>query len=187
MAFNINEFNAEVNKSGLAKNNLFEAIITGPVSIGNTSRLLCRSVSLPGVNIGTEDFRPHGYGPAIKRPMSFELEPVTCVFMVDGAFRIKNFLHRWAQLVFNYNNETMTANYQGVRAYEAGYMRDYAGSVTIKVYPQNDPSVHYEYRYGNAYPISIGGIDIAWENGSEIMTMTASFAYNIFNNSTITQ
>lgn len=187
MAFNINEFLGEVNKSGLAKNNLFEAYITAPVAQNANVRLLCRSASLPGVDIETQSVRPHGYGPDFKVPTSFSLPPITCIFMVDGNFDMKKYFHRWSQKVFNYDNNTMTSSDNGTRAYEAGYMREYAGSITIRVYPQNDPSVYYEYRYGNAYPVSIGGIDVAWENGAEIMTMSVSFAYDIFSNSTTKQ
>lgn len=190
MAFNISQFNAAVNKHGLAKNNLFVMKINLPNSLnvlqessGIETRdltLLCRSADVPGLEVATQDFKPRGYGPSEKRPTAFELPLLPTVFMVDSNFAVMKFFHRWMQSIVNYD---VTSGYSsevngGQRPYEFGYRDDYSCTIELTIYSGNQTDKTYTIQFFNAYPTSVGNVAVAWENAAEVMTLPVQFAYD---------
>ena len=185
--FNINEFTAEVNKRGLAQNNLFFVTITLPnvlnalhddVSARELS-FLCRSVDLPGFEVGTMSVKHQGYGLAEHRPSNFEYQPLQTVFMVDGDFAVKKFFHRWMQEIVNYDVDGgIISEVNGKLPFEFGYKSDFAATVSVHVYSTNTQTVEYTYKFGKAWPTSISGTQVAWENSAEIMTLPVTFTYS---------
>ena len=192
MSFNISEFSSQVNKRGVAKGNLFVAQITlgktGSTIQRNLSdqistkelRFYCRSVSLPEVAIGTTPVRTRTTGPSEQRPSTFEYSPLPTVFMVDSDFAVLKFFHRWMQEIVNYDLDAGYASEtpDGRIPYEFGYKDDYVCTLEITVYSDNLEGKFYTYKFSNAYPISVGSIEAAWENSAEVMTLPVSFAYD---------
>jgi hypothetical protein len=188
MTFSISQFSAEVNKHGVAKSNLFVARITPPQGLvpedttmePQTLTFLCSAASLPPVTIETQQFKPRGFGPSELRPNGFELTPLNTIFMVDGRFGVMRFFHQWMQQIVNYDvsggyfSESPTA----LLPYEFGYRDDYAGTMEIIMFSGNDGQNQYTYKFNNVYPVSVGGIEVAWQNGAEVMTVPISFAYD---------
>lgn len=183
MAFNIAEFNAQLNRHGVAKNNLFLARITAPVSGDSVSTrdlsFLCRSVDIPELTLDTTKVKPVGYGPGFTRPIGMEFQPIPMVFMVDSNFGVKKFFHRWMQQIVHYDlgSGGINTSPSGMLPYEIGYKDEYAGTVEIIVFADNSEEQVYSYRFGSAYPISVGNITAAWENQAEIMTLPVIFSY----------
>lgn len=187
MGFNINEFRGIVNQVGVAKTNLFEAFIIPPADIGSGDRLRyqCESVSLPDLGINTEKVMPHGHGRGSMRPTSAEFSNLTCNFIVDNEFAAKEIFYSWMMYVTNYDNSSYSSRTNGLFAHEYGFMDEYGGGIEIRVYPDHKDDVTYEHRFGNAFPVNIGSIELAWANEAQIMVLPVTFAYNIYSNTTI--
>jgi hypothetical protein len=190
MTFSISEFTSQINRVGLAQSNLFVVRITLPNALSileegavNTRTLtfLCRSVELPEISIGTTEFRPRGFGPSERRPTLFEYSLMPTVFMVDSSFGVLNFFHRWMQAIVNYDVE---AGYQSSNPssatlpYEFGYKDEYAATIEIIVYSGPSEDRFYTYKFGNAYPTTVGSITTAWENSAEVMALPVTFTYD---------
>lgn len=188
MTFNVSQFAAKVNGTGLAKNNLFVANITPPLSVNlpikNDLMFLCRSASIPGMDINVVEIKPQGWGKAEKRPTEFSKGGLTLTFMVDSNFAVSQFFHRWIQSIVNYNTLSgdISEDSAGKLPYEFEYKDNYVGDVEIIVYAENKDTNGYArtytYKCMNAFPIAIGSIETAWENQAEIMVITVAFAYD---------
>jgi len=187
MAFNINEFRSVIHQKGVAKNNLFEALVVPPSGIqgGDVLKYECESASIPDLGVNVENVKPHGFGHGVNRPVSAQFQDLQCNFIVDGEFSAKEFFYAWMQEVVNYDNSNYGVSTNGLLPYEFGFMNDYAGSVNIKVWPDNKEDKYYEHKFGNAYPVNIGSVELSWANEAEIMILPVTFAYNIYSNSTI--
>jgi len=188
MTFNINEFAARVNTVGLAKNNLFAAMITPPRAINlpieRDLPFICRSVSIPGMDISTIDVKPEGWGLSEKRASDFVKSNLTLTFMVDSDFRVKQFFHMWVQTIINYNYMSGGSSQDSSNKlpYELDYKDNYSGVVQVEVFSENKDTNgnarSYVYQFDKAFPVAIGSIETAWENQAEIMLITVSFAYD---------
>ena len=185
MTFNISNFAAKVNSTGLSKNNLFAAAIKSPSSmnlpIENDLIFLCKSASIPGMDLETTSIRPQGWGKMEMLPTSFTKTNLTLTFMVDSNFAVKQYFHRWMQTITNYNDLKGPSSESGGKLpYEFDYRNNYAGEIDIVVYSEHDPSPDartYTYKFTNAFPISVGAIETAWDNQAEIMLITVLFTY----------
>ena len=188
MAFSLSEFNGQIAKRGLAVNNLFLTTITLPGQIGrevesyigtNEIPFYCRSVALPEMDLGLQEVRHQGYGMAHKRAVGMSYTPINMVFMVDADFGMKKLFHRWNQWIFNHGNgDGAQTVVDKKRLYHHNFHQDYAGTVDIKVYSYNQEAITYTYKLNGAFPVQIGGINVAWKNGAEVMTMTVNMAYD---------
>jgi hypothetical protein len=195
MAFNISEFTSQINKYGLAVNNLFIAQFTLPKSLslfgsgfGNRTNMetrdipfFCRSVQLPDLEVGVTDVKEQGHGVSQKRATAMENGVVPVVFMIDANFSIKKLFHQWNQSIFNHGNgDGPLAQLDSRKLYEFNYKDDYSSVLEITVFSHNNTDQAYTYKFFGAFPVSVGGVQSAWENGAEIMTMTVNFAFDSF-------
>ena len=190
MAFNINEFKSNVARRGLAKNNLFLTRISLPNSMSyieeqiSTRELtfLCKSASIPGLNIDFTEYQPHGFGTHEKRPTDLKYGDLSLTFMVDSQLGTMKFFKKWMQGIINYNSYDgyLQTDRQGKIPYHFGYKEDYAATIEVLVYSGNDADKAYHYKFGNAFPVVIGNIDQAWENQADIMTLPIGFAFDKF-------
>lgn len=187
MTFSISEFNAQVNKRGLAQNNLFYVVVTLPNALLGLEEMigsrelsfLCRSVDIPGMEIGTTPIKNQGFGIAEKRPVDFQFDNLQTVFMVDGDFATLKFFHRWMQEVVNYDNSAGNlSEVKGRVPFEFGYRDDYAATVEVFLYSTHVGDKLYAYKFGKAWPVSVGSITAAWENSAEIMTLPVAFTFS---------
>jgi hypothetical protein len=190
MSFNINQFQAQVSRRGLAKNNLFLTRISLPNSLNyleeniSTRELtfLCKSAAIPGMNINFSEYQPSGFGLHEKRPTDIRYGDLSLIFMVDSQFATMKFFKKWMQSIINYNTYDgyLQTDRQGKLPYHFAYKEEYAATVEILVYSGHDASSAYHYKFGNAFPIGIGSLDQSWENQGDIMTLPVGFAFDKF-------
>lgn len=198
MSFNISDFTAQINKrKGLAKSNLFvmnihlSSTLSSSLNVDEIAsgistsdlRFFCKTVSIPEFSINTVTVKERGYGPGSTRPIDLEYSPLTAIFMIDAEFDIKHFFHQWMQEIVNFNVEQgAESQVRNKRAYEFGYKDDYTSTLEVVTYSYNTLNTNntYIYKFGNAYPTSIGNVDVSWENEAEIMTLPVTFAYDEF-------
>lgn len=190
MAFNIAEFSAQLSKHGLAKNNLFFTRITLPPSLkalednipSRELSFLCKSTTLPSVDLDVVDIMSQGFGKSEKRPTNIHTGSLSLQFMMDSNFSTMKYFHRWMQSIVNYNSYDgyFVKDADDKYPYEFEYKENYAAEIEILVFSGNDADKVYRYRLGNAYPFSIGDINVAWENNGELMTLPVGFEFDKF-------
>jgi len=195
MAFSISEFNSQLNKHGVAKNNLFLVTITLPNALqkelfpgeaneAETPELVkdikffCKSATLPELTVQTVDNFPNTFGTPDRRPSAMQFTQIPTVFMVDSNFKVKEYFHSWMQRIVNYDKQSPIGEVQGRLPFEIAYKTEYSAGVTIEVYSYEQKAITYTYRFENAFPTSIGEVQVAWENAAEIMTLPVTFTYD---------
>lgn len=188
MSFSITEFSAQVNKSGLAKTNLFFVRISLPRSLQFledklTTRELaffCKTVDLPSFDLQHMPVKNLTVGPMEYRPISMDYQPVSALFMVDSNFGVMSFFHRWMQAIYNYNSDggSQSMDSQNKLPYQLEYKENYVATIDIIVYSGHDANKIYSYKLSNAFPLGVQNITTSWENQGEIMTLPVSFAYD---------
>jgi len=195
MAFNINEFSAQINKHGLAQTNLFIVRITPPptftgiadgaednsvsLNLSRELQFFCRTVTLPELDVQTVDVQKQAFGAITRKPQSMAFPVLPTVFMVDSNFAVLKFFHRWMQKIVNYDTSAGPISaVDGLLPFEMGYKSDYATTIEIIVYSFQSESITYTYKMDGAYPIQVGNITEAWEAQGEIMTLPIGFTYD---------
>ena len=185
MTFNISEFNGKLSKYGLARDNLFFVQITPP---GRESEMpvqdlafFCNSVSLPALNFEMAQVKRQGYGMTDKRPTGLPFDNLNTTFMVDSTFKVKEFFHGWMQQIVNFDNsQGYNYEYNKMLPFETAYHETYVGTIQIAVYSFQSESIKYVYRFGNAFPVSVGDITTSWASNDSFMTMPIQFAYDTY-------
>jgi hypothetical protein len=197
MTFNVSEFSSQLTKHGVAVNNLFVARFTlpgamtdamGPPESGKDILpiqdvpFFCRSAQLPDLEVNVTDIKTQGHGTSQKRATAMENGIVPVVFMVDSNFAIKRLFHQWNQSIFNHGNGggVLESSDDGRKLYEYNFHDDYSSVLEVVVYSYNQEEITYNYKFNGAFPVSVGGVQVAWENGAEVMTITVNFAYDSF-------
>jgi len=194
MAFSVSEFSSQVNKHGLARNNLFVAGISPLPKCLQTDAppgkemlpiqdipFFCQTAQLPNLDVNVTDIKQMGHGISHKRATAMENNTVTCIFMVDADFAIKKFFHRWNQGIINHGNgQGILNNVDGRKLFEYNYHDDYTSTLDVLVYSYGQEAITYNYKFNGAFPVSVGGVQVAWENNAEIMTMPITFAFDSF-------
>lgn len=188
MSFSVADFISRVSRYGLARDNLFIVRITPPAGLFegtipmNDLVFFCRSVDLPALTLETTSVKTQGWGKAESFPINLPYDNLNTVFMIDAEFKVKKFFQRWMQSIVNYDNSRSNAAYNGMKPFQIAYKDKYVGTVEVVVYSLNDNKITYEYKFENAYPISLGNITTAWDNNNEIMVMPVTFTYGSYSN-----
>jgi len=189
MAFNVNEFKAQVNKHGLAVNNLFVVTISPPKNYADGVNprdltFFCKSVGLPDNQMNVVETKPYGYGPGISYPTYMPNGALATVFYVDHKMEVMKFFHRWQQNIYNYDfsNGILAENEQQV-TYELNYKSEYAATITVDIYSAHHKDMKYTYTFYGAYPATVSNGQFAWENGAEFHSLPVQFKYSHVTNS----
>jgi len=189
MSFDLREFRGNMNKYGLARDNLFIVNITPPragidVDMPHKDlQFFCKSVQLPSMNINTTPVMNRGFGSNERRPTGMEYDNLNTIFLIDSEYKVKSFFHAWMQRVINFNSvDGYDRVLEGTRMlpFEMGYLDDFKGKVTVYVYSYGDRSFTFKYEFEHVYPVSMGSVDLAWENNGQVLSAPVSFVYEKF-------
>ena len=167
----IDDFKANLIGGG-ARANQFRVTITPPpgIAIGLDVRrasFLVRSSNLPATNIGeiAVPFRGRSIYIAGDRP---EPETWTTMFMNDTDFMIRNAMERWT------NGINDAADNTGVIA-----PADYQTDLFVEQLDRDDV-VLKTYIFRNAFPLTIGTIDLSSAEAGELETFEVTWRYQHF-------
>jgi len=208
MAFSINEMLSAVNSvGGLSKASKFMVTITrstnanvgradrGPAVVGGAQNLsfLCDSAVLPGLGYQTDEFRMSGYGNVEKRPYATIFQDVPLTFYSDADGSVFKYFHAWMQSVFSFNDAANpNGTVKGLPLNSFQYPNEYYGVVEIihmneiKTTKQADNTI-VKYQLLEAYPISIGDIQVDWNMQDQILKIPVTFAYTNWTSTTLDQ
>ncbi len=167
---NIDDFKANLAGGG-ARPNQFRVTITPPAGIATgldvrNASFLAKSSNLPGQTLGeiAVPFR----GRNIYVTGDREFETWTTTFMNDTDFNIRNAIERWMNGINDLANNTGVIN-----------SADYQSDLTIEQLDRDDTTLK-TYIFRNAYPLTLGQIDVAYETTNAIEEFEVTWRYQHF-------
>jgi hypothetical protein len=206
MAFSISQMLSAVNSvGGLSKASKFMVTITrsaassrddrAPPIAGGAQNLtfLCDSAYLPGLGYQTDEIRMSGYGNVEKRPYATIFQDVPLTFYSDADGSVFKYFHAWMQSVFAFNDAANpNGTVKGLPLNSFQYPSEYYGVVEIihmneiKTTKESDNTI-VKYQLLEAYPISIGDIQVDWNMQDQILKIPVTFAYTNWTSTTLDQ
>jgi len=172
----INEFlSLFLNKDGFSKSARYEVVIGLPKAATSTAGELlntetarkvsyhAETIAFPGRNLEIkEDLST--YGPTREVVSGSSYEDLSATFYVASDHREKKFFSEWQNSA--HSNEDFNAR----------YYYDYVGSVDIYQLDEEDRR-RLGIRLMEAFPKTIGAIDMGYANANQINKMSVSFSY----------
>lgn len=188
MAFDINRFKAKVfseKYNGFSRPNLFMIRLSRNDNGGVAEDIsfFCNSVTFPGINFSTVEYRPDSNGLGQALPVGINYSSINAVIMLDDNHRILDFFHKWMQQVYNYNTANKDAPIAGDATHfphELGYKKEYTCTMDIIYFSATNPNSSYTCKLKGVYPYEISPLDLAWANESQISMVTVQFSYSSF-------
>jgi hypothetical protein len=175
--FNINEFNAEINKHGIVKATNFDVSIFGPVADGDAQRRMqmrCLETPLPGRQAQTQE--TSYWGPNKKYATGVLYNDITLRFILSEDFKEMEYFEKWMDKIVGKHRK----GNPGPNMYDLGFYVDYVGTIEITTY--NDVGkVKRTTTLIEAWPLNIGvGVQLSWQNGQEILTYPVDFCFKYY-------
>jgi hypothetical protein len=173
----INEFlSLFLNKDGFSKSARYEVVIGLPKAATSTAGELlntetarkvsyhAETIAFPGRNLEIkEDLST--YGPTREIVSGSSYEDLSATFYVATDHREKKFFSEWQDSAHSSNVD-----------FNARYYYDYVGSVDIYQLDEEDRR-RLGIRLMEAFPKTIGAIDMGYANANQINKMSVSFSY----------
>lgn len=208
MAFNLNEFRANLNAvGGLASPSKFAVYITSPAFLSGVASsydkydendlvsglnenmniadarilsMLCDSAQLPGKSLQIQEYRPQGYGKISKIPVDISHDTLQLSFLLDNDHRVMNFLQYWFQEIINTGSEFEgpSMTFKNRAAYELNYKKNYATTMIIQFYANGDENSFIEYEFHDVYPMQIAPVQLGWDQNDQIAKVSVEFSYS---------
>lgn len=156
----INEFISQVKSEGLARDNRYLVTITPPTSLVGGSpdtklRLLCQSVTMPGLNFVSNPVLTYGEQREVIYNRQFD--PVNMEWILDNRMDIKRFWDEWQQLMIHPVSRMVS------------YYQDYIGTIEITQLDVSDEEkAKYSVKLYEAYPKTVA--PITYSAGSKEVT-----------------
>lgn len=154
---------------------------------------LCDSAYLPGLGYQTDEIRMSGYGNVEKRPYATIFQDVPLTFYSDADGSVFKYFHAWMQSVFAFNDAANpNGTVKGLPLNSFQYPSEYYGIVEIihmneiKTTKESDNTI-VKYQLLEAYPISIGDIQVDWNMQDQILKIPVTFAYTNWTSTTLDQ
>lgn len=175
MISKLDQFYANLAKSGMARPSRFEVFITPPsnnksrVSAINSPEILrhmtlsCESVELPSQTLATTEYKINGL-PVIPLPYSFSYtNQITLTFKLSEDYRERNMFLAWQDLVYRPG-----AGFS--------YYNDYIGTIIVR--PMNIANeVMQEFIFRNCFPITIQDLQYNWGSVNENLKQVITFSF----------
>lgn len=191
MAFNINEFNANINKSGgLAQKSQFLAVIIPPAQLTPVLGELGITLEHFPLRIDTFEFPSRSvipveyrdYGPPRNFGGQANFTESSCSVILSSDMREREFFMRWQDLVVG-NHRRRVEQIEGNR-FDVGYFDDYkSNGIEVRQYNQTETSLEnwvYATQLIDAYPQIVSNVETSWDGGAEIQKINITFQYRYF-------
>ena len=172
---NISDFKSQLATSG-ARGNQFRVQITFPSIIPNAAlagqklQFLAKSAQLPSSTVGDITVMYRG------RPVHFagerEFEPWSIEVYNDNDFIVRNAFESWVDTMANSDT-----------THGAMYTQIYQVDMQVQQLDRNDQIVK-EYTFHDAFPLSVGQIQLDWDDSNVIERFPVTFQYNYFTSET---
>lgn len=184
MAFNINNFIANINDSGVAKSGNFEVVINRPGADAADARnmtLRTAFATAPGRRIDTTEIKD--YGVIRWAGYAETLEDVTIRILLSEDLREKLYFEKWFDEVVGDHRSNQINN----RMYDFGYYDDYCknNTVTITQFDATGKPVHF-HQLLETFPVQVGDVDGTWADDT-VLYLDVTFKYRHYTSNIISQ
>lgn len=168
----ISQFKANM-ASGGARSNQFRCIITFPAianagTAGAASQFLCKAAQIPSFDVAQVEVMYRG------RPVNFAgertFQPWTISVYNDADFVLRNAFETWI-------NEMANSGSTSGIVTPSSYQSD----LEVHQLDRNDLELR-KYKFSDAFPISVGAINLSWDQNNAIQEYDVTFAYNYYTN-----
>ena len=169
---NISAFKSQITQGG-ARPNQFRVKLTFPAFVGaagtvaaQSAEFLCRSSLLPASNV--DDITTYYRGRQVHFAGERTFQPWSVTVYNETNFNIRNAFETWSNGIVNYDATN-------------GFTQPLIYQTDMSVYQldRNDQVIK-EYRFFDAYPVSIGAIGLDYEDNARIEQFDVTFVYNYF-------
>lgn len=177
--YSLDNFKAEINRSGIAWTDRFEVIISPPQCISESSNtvydhsglisLYAEQVSLPSLIL--ESKRLQIYGPSSPRPIGINYggDGLNITFLLDEKMNVKTMFDFWIQSVVSGDS------------FLVAYQDTYTCDIRIRQLDKND-NIMYEVLIQDAYPFSTQNVDLNNSAQNSAGRLNVAFAYRKWKN-----
>ena len=174
----ISSINGSGHYGGVAHTNKFVVRIGFPFGTTGAEMeglsLRCDSVTMPGRNMNTTP-NFERYGPQTQVVDGWSFEDVTCSFLADENFKVKDIFSEWHYKMYGSGNPI--SGFGDPRpSFNMNFYDNYVGTVDIFTINQNNILTH-GIRLVEAFPKTINANEFSMETMSELQKVSVSFAY----------
>lgn len=166
MAFNINEFKAELVGGG-ARPTLFQCQITNPINNAADIKIpfMVRAAQLPESTVG-QYVVPY-FGRQVKYAGDRTFAPWTVTVINDEDFAIRNAMEEWMNFINSHDSNSR------------GLPQQYKSNAQITQFSK-DGSPLRTYVFEGMFPTSIDGIAMDWSQTDSIEEFSITFEYDLW-------
>lgn len=138
---------------------------------------LCNATTLPGIAITPAAIRRYGYGAHEIKPGGVTYEKQGLQFFVDSNYAILDFFQKWMQSIVNFDiNSTDRRTVNSAFFNEVQYSDHYTTTIDIWAFDKAGNNL-LKYRLHEAYPVSVGSVEMSWEARNSIGILPVVFRY----------
>jgi hypothetical protein len=176
---NYDQFKTKVKNDGLARQNRFFIIFGAPAIKGEGAAffnsklrdafLLCKSVSVPGVNVASADI--FTTGETTHAPYDRNFGEASFTFYVDRNLYLRKLFEVWIDSI------------QSPDTRQVGWYNDFKTDITIAILPRSETGSVYFMTLYDCYPKQIGTLSL--DNGNnDVMTLDITMEYRFYKTQT---
>lgn len=144
----------------------FPTFVAGGMVQAQRATFLCKAAQLPASTIADVEVQYRGRSVHFAGERSYQ--PWVITVINDGSFGVRDAFETWHNVIQNYN--TTMGNL---------YASEYQQQMTVYQLDRNDAPLK-EYQFINAYPTTIGPIQLSYDQPNEIEQFEVEFAYDYF-------
>jgi hypothetical protein len=178
MAFNINQFRAEMKNDG-ARANLFEVELTFPNYVLNSkraaesSKFMCKAAQVPGSTIGIAPVQY--FGREVKFAGNRTFADWTVTILNDEDFLIRSAFERWMNGINSHAGNQRDPAALNLNS-QPGNIGGYGTQAKVTHYGKLGGKAA-TYNFIGMFPTDIAPIDLDWGNNDAIEEYSVTFAY----------
>lgn len=138
--------------------------------------LSCAEAALPGSSLATHEINNDYTGVTERHAYRRQYDATTAfTFYVDHDYDIIYFFENWMSFIVNeqISNGLNNPNY----SYRVNFPKEYQTELYINKFERDYRGKYLEYRFLNAYPISIDSMPVSYET-SQLLKCTVTFNYS---------
>jgi hypothetical protein len=184
----IRDFTALVRNDSLAPTNRFLVEFTLPnlsnlnartksnTEMARYLQLLCHGTVFPGVSLTTVPFKRYGVGMTENIVTGATVGNLPLTLYCDGTGTIQTFFYQWIDQIYGFSgkpqNHVSSSKYPHTVEYKSSYQVD----MKVTMYNEREDKI-ITCKLIEAFPTSIGDINLDWGGTNEIVNLPIVFSY----------